>query len=71
MLLVSLNAIFAFVFLGFAMSAIRRAFPFLNIGWARDRKFFLAGVAWLISGLVAAGLGVYFIVQTLASLRAG
>jgi len=71
MLFVSLNAIFAFVFLSFAMSAIRRAFPFLRIGWARDRRFFLAGVGWFLSGSIAAGLGLYFVVQAITLLRAG
>jgi hypothetical protein len=70
MLLFSVNAIFAFVFLGFAASAVRRARPFLNIGWARDRRFFLAGVGWLISGIIAAGLGIYFVVQAIILLRA-
>jgi hypothetical protein len=65
MLIFTLNAIFAVVFLGFAVSAVRRGLPFARLGWGRSRRFFIAGLAWLVSGIIAAGLGVYFAAQAL------
>ncbi len=88
MLIITVNAIFALIFLWFVPGALRRARLFLAAGWGvlraetqkpdyRERiesrhaiseagNFLVGGLFWLTAGLVALGLGIFFIVQALA-----
>lgn len=78
----TLNAIFAFVFAGFAWNSLPRGWRFFKMGWQAFRanadnpadeinverqremsigsNFLIAGVAWLLGGIVCAILAIVF-----------